>query len=269
MKYEEFKAIYEALNEHSDVKRLAEETGLDEELLNVIYTQRTVRDATKRYHVVKRNAPRLLREWKAGSSLLSISKRWHFPPILTGLLLFQENGFSKKQFWKYVREPESISNPRLKKEIVEITEADTIYSPWGNDIQHQRGTWGEAKLQDWLQSHNLTFRTEKDLRGKFSKTPDCLLDEPIQVNGWTINWIESKASFGDRVEFNKNIRGQLAQYVDMFGHGLVVYWFGHVEEVDCPPGIEIIDASLCGLDCRKASGEDFCPEELPKGSPSA
>ena len=32
--------------------------GLDEELLNVIYTQMTVREATKRYHVVKRNAHR-------------------------------------------------------------------------------------------------------------------------------------------------------------------------------------------------------------------
>ncbi|HPP45691.1 MAG TPA: hypothetical protein PK446_07855, partial [Methanomassiliicoccaceae archaeon] len=120
MKYEEFKAIYDELNEYSDVERLAKETGLDEELLNVIYTQKTVRDATKRYHVVKRNAPRLLREWKAGSSLLSIAKRWRFPPILTGLLLFQENGFSKKQFWKYVREPEQISDPRLRKEIEEI-----------------------------------------------------------------------------------------------------------------------------------------------------
>jgi len=102
--------------------------------------------------------------------------------------------------------------------------------------------------------------------GKFAKTPDCLLDEPIKLNGWTINWIESKASFGDRVEFNKNIRGQLAQYVDMFGHGVVVYWFGHIDEVDCPPGIEIIDASLCNLDCQKATGEDFCPEELPRSS---
>ena len=267
MKYEEFKAIYDELNEYSDVERLAKETGLDEELLNVIYTQKTVRDATKRYHVVKRNAPRLLREWKAGSSLLSIAKRWRFPPILTGLLLFQENGFSKKQFWKYVREPEQISDPRLRKEIEEITAADTIYSPEGNEVQFKRGKWGEAKLQQWLDEQELTYHTENDLRGKYSKTPDCLLTEPIRLNGWTINWIESKASFGDRIEFNKNIRGQLTQYVEMFGPGVVVYWFGHVDNLDCPPGIEIIDASLCDMNCQKA-GDDFCPEELPQ-SPHA
>jgi hypothetical protein len=262
MKFTEFKSLYDRLNTHKDVKNLSKQTGLDEELLNVIYTQRTVREATKRYHVVKRNAHRMLKEWRAGCSLLQIAEKWEFPPILTGLILFQEDGYSKKEFWKYVREPECISNPRTKKEIIEITEADTIYSPWGNDVQHKRGAWGETKLQDWLTSHNVTYRTEKDLRGKFTKTPDCLLDAPLKVNGWTVNWIESKASFGDRIEFNKNIRGQLSQYVEMFGPGLVVYWFGHVDEVDCPPGIEIIDACLCDMSCERAPNADFCPEEI-------
>ncbi|OPY26280.1 MAG: hypothetical protein A4E31_01535 [Methanomassiliicoccales archaeon PtaU1.Bin030] len=48
----------------------------------------------------------------------------------------------------------------------------------------------------------------------------------------------------------------------MFGHGLVVYWFGHVEEIDCPPGIEIIDAGLCNLSCESQSVDEFCPEEI-------
>ena len=48
----------------------------------------------------------------------------------------------------------------------------------------------------------------------------------------------------------------------MFGHGLVVYWFGHVNEVECPPGIEIMDSSICDVDCENTCGEDFCPEEI-------
>jgi hypothetical protein len=126
MKFEEFRTLYDKLNTHRDVKALSKQTGLDEELLNVIYTQKTVREATKHYHVVKRNAPRLLRDWRSGVSLLEIAEKWSFPPILTGLLLFQEDGYSKKEFWKYVREPECIANPRTKREIVEITEADTM-----------------------------------------------------------------------------------------------------------------------------------------------
>jgi len=257
MKQDEFKSLYDRLSVYADVKGLAEETGHDEELLNVIYTQRTVREAIKRHHVVKRNAQKLLREWDRGASLLQIARKWDFPPVLTALVMFQEDGFSRKEFWNYVREPQNIANPRTRKEINEIIAADSIYSPWGNEVQVKRGQWGEAMLQSWLASQGLTYRSEKDLRGKFAKTPDCLLDEPIIFNGRRINWIESKASFGDLVEFNKNIRGQLAKYVEMFGPGVVVYWFGYIEGMDLPEGMGIIDRSLCDVTAGKVTDPEI------------
>lgn len=76
MKIEEYKRIYEELNTLSDVDRLANETALDRELLNVIYTQRTVRKTMKRHHIIKRNLPKMLREWKSGKSILSIAQKW-------------------------------------------------------------------------------------------------------------------------------------------------------------------------------------------------
>ena len=63
------------------------------------------------------------------------------------------------------------------KDIVDITREDCIYSPWANEVQYKRGLWGESQLETWLKSKSLTYRTEKDLRGEFPKTPDCLLDE--------------------------------------------------------------------------------------------
>ena len=109
MKLEDYKRIYDELETESDVDRLAAQSGLDRELLNVIYTQRTVRKTMKRHHIIKRNLPRMLREWKSGKSILSIAQKWDFSPILTGLMLFQQNGYSKKQYWSYVREPETIA----------------------------------------------------------------------------------------------------------------------------------------------------------------
>ena len=125
-----------------------------------------------------------------------------------------------------------------------------MYSPWANELQFKRGTWGENQLHEWLDINDISYRTEKDLRGEFPKTPDCLLDKPLRFNGWTLNWIESKASFGDFVEFNRNVRCQLNSYVELFGHGLVVYWFGHVDEIECPQGIEIIDSAMTCMNCE-------------------
>ena len=106
------------------------------------------------------------------------------------------------------------------------------------------------KARQWLDAQGIGYRTEKDLRGEFPKTPDALLDKPIVVNGWKVNWIESKATFGDRVEVNRNTKKQLSPYVELFGQGLVVYWFGFVDEITMEDGIYITDSSLTGLNCR-------------------
>ncbi|MFA5313560.1 MAG: C15orf41 family protein [Methanomassiliicoccales archaeon] len=250
MKYDDFTNLYNQLNKSSDIKDLSCKTGLDEELLYVIYTQRITRETTRAYYKVDRYVKDMIRDWHKGMSLLEISEKAEFPPIMTGLLMFKEMGKGKKEFWSYVRQPEIIASARLKREIIEITEADFVYSPWANEKQKLRGIWGENNLQCWLQDQGITFRTEKDIRGEFTKTPDCLLDKPIRVNGWDINWIESKATFGDRVEVNKNLKKQLAPYREMFGKGIVVYWFGYVDDVELPEGVNIIDASLTNLTCK-------------------
>jgi hypothetical protein len=250
MKYDDFKQLYNKLNIPTDIKNLSRELGLDEELLNVIYTQRTVRETTKAYYRVERFSKHMADDWQRGMSLLKISEKAEFSPILTTLLIFKEWGRGKKEFWSYVRDPEVIPNERMRREIVEITEADFVYSPWASEQQNKRGTWGEEKLQCWLKDHEIGHRTEKDLRGEFTKTPDCLFDKPVSVNGWKLNWIESKATFGDHVEVNKNLKKQLAPYREMFGQGLVVYWFGYVDNITLPEGVHIIDASLTDQVCK-------------------
>lgn len=252
MKNEDFRYLYDRLNVPSDIDCLCQELCLDRELLTVIYTQRTVRETTKKFYKVQRNSQRMIQSWKKGETLLELSQRYEFPPILTGLMIFQETGRSKKQYWAMVREPETIQDEELRRQIVEIAKADLIYSPEGTEKQYQRGAWGEKNLQDWLDGQGISYRTEKDLRGEFPKTPDALLDKPIVVNGWKVNWIESKATFGDRVEVNKNTKKQLSPYVQLFGQGLVVYWFGFVDEITMEDGIFITDSSLSGLTCKPA-----------------
>lgn len=46
-----------------------------------------------------------------------------------------------------------------------------------------------------------------------------------------IHWIDSKAMFGDPLTHKDNLENQLQGYTHRFGPGLVVYWFGFVDEI--------------------------------------
>ena len=164
MKNELYKKVYSELKELEDIPRLAQEHHLDEELLFVIYTHRTVRDATKRHYKIVRMMPKQVRLWKNGRSIYSISKELEYPPVLTGFLIFKEAGYPKKDFWKYVRDPNTSPNKRIKAEMKEIVDHDIIYSPFGNEIQTARGIEGELRLQRWLDDKGIEYRTEEELR---------------------------------------------------------------------------------------------------------
>jgi hypothetical protein len=154
-----------------------------------------------------------------------------------------EEGVSRKRFWKMVKDLDSVEDKRLRKELRETTEEDLIYSPAGTERQYQRGAWGEARLWEWLDAQDVPFQKEAELREKYDKTPDALLQDPLEFDGRRVRWIESKASFGDPYEIKRHVRRQLSPYVDLFGDGVVVYWFGFVDDVELrlPDGVLIAD----------------------------
>ncbi len=243
MNFQEYRSIYNKLNDPEDIDALCEK-GLDRELLTVLYTQKTTRRVKKEFYKVQKGRNQMIKDWKNGRTLLEIAERRRFPPILTAMQIFLGMGYSRKEFWALVREPEKIKDKRIKKEIVEVTERDIIYSPAANEEQRERGYWGEELLEDWLDAQDACYRTEEDLRGEFPKTPDCLFDKPVIIDGKVIHWIESKATFGDNAEFRFNARKQLVPYTELFGPGMVVYWFGHLDDLEMPEGVHISDISI-------------------------
>ena len=253
MEYEEYKGIYEGLNTVEDIERL--KGKYEDEFLVTVYNQKINRETKKRFHVVKNNAPRLLKDWKRGKTLMEISREWKFPPILTTMLIFLEDGASKKEFWECIRNPDSC-DPAMAEEIRDVVRSDIVYSPEADERHRNRGIWGEKLMYDWLDEQNVAYRTEKDLRDTEGKTPDCLLDEPMMIYGRKVYWIESKATFGDNTEFRFNSRKQLVPYTKLFGPGIVVYWLGCLNDLELPADVYVTDISVLKEKLGKCNPEE-------------
>lgn len=245
MDYDTYKNLYDGLASRDDLENMVSVSEHDQELLMVIYTQRVVREATKRFYKVKRHDRRLHRQWKQGTSLVQLARNHDFPPTLMALIVLEKEGISKRQFWKLLSGLDDVKSERLRRELLQVCEEDLVYSPEGTEKQYERGAWGEERLRSWLEAKGVRFRSEEELRAEFDKTPDALLNEPLEYDGSKVHWIESKATFGDPIEIGRHIRRQLKPYVETFGKGLVVYWFGYVKDVDLrlPGGVSISDGS--------------------------
>ena len=251
MKYSEYKELYNSLSTLDDLKDLRGQ--YDDRLLDTLYTQKISREVKKRFYIVKQNTSRMLKEWNKGKSIMDLSRKYRFPPILTAMFIFQEDGATKKEFWSYIHDPTLLESEETADEVREAIKNDIVYSPAANDRQRERGLWGEDLLHQWLDGQDVGYRTENDLRGncEFTKTPDCLLDHPVMYQGKKIYWVESKASFGDNTEFRFNSRKQLVPYTQLFGPGLVVYWVGCLDDLECPENVYVNDISVMDVDLQK------------------
>lgn len=99
-------------------------------------------------------------------------------------------------------------------------------------MQTSIGAEYEHKLECCLRELNITFYNEDYLREKgYDKTPDAKLAIPIAVDGVVVNWVESKAQFGSKEVHQKYMEQQYLSYWNRFGPGLVIYWFGYLDNI--------------------------------------
>lgn len=239
MKKDIYLKLTNKLNKLEDVDKLSKTTKYSRDLLFVLYTQKIVRQATRTFYRIKSKSKFLNDKWRKGMSIVDISHKIGFPPVLTGLIILHEEGISRKRYRSYLNNLDEVENPRLKKELKQVVAADIIYSPEGNKLQEVRGKRGEARIHKWLTDRAISFRSEKEVSKQYSKTPDFLLDKPLNFRGTDVHWIESKATFGDEREIKRNLVKQLIPYREMFGSGMVIYWYGFLNPQPMLDGILI------------------------------
>ncbi|GIL43495.1 hypothetical protein Vafri_956, partial [Volvox africanus] len=54
-------------------------------------------------------------------------------------------------------------------------------------------------------------------------------------------WVDSKATFGDPRTHLKQVEEQYCTYVNRYGPGMVIYWFGFVEDLNNDPQVLLCD----------------------------
>ena len=240
MKADEYRKIYRQLNTYEDIEQLSKQ--YDREFLLVVYTEKNVRSVKREYYKIKGISRKLLKEWNQGASFTGLARAKRFSPMMMAQILLQERGHPKKEVKNLLRDYREARDKRLRYELKEASEKDVVYSEIGANIQFKRGQDGEARIRKWLQAKNWGFKEEEDLKGNTEfggKTVDFLLDKPLNVCFGTepnecrsIYWIESKGSFGDERKMKRDYEKQLKAYNELWGSGIVVYWFGYLDGME-------------------------------------
>jgi hypothetical protein len=131
-----------------------------------------------------------------------------------------------------IKETYLIKDENLAAELFSCCIIDDDFGPCIDIVKNFIGLEYEQKLCKVLNENKIVFQTEEQLRIRgFDKTPDFKLEIPICINDKVINWVESKASFGDLQNHQQYYEDQFKGYLNRFGPGLVIYWFGFVKDL--------------------------------------
>jgi hypothetical protein len=229
MDIETYNKIYDSLESVDDVKNLSRQFSQPIGTIHSILNQKTVTKVKKNFSRIKNKSQRHLKQWKKGKSIIHIARKNDIPATLMVSMLLKEMGIPKKGF---IRNLDDQPEGRLKREVIKAMDSDFFFSPKAHALHAEKGEMGEAILAEWLDEHEIVYRSEDDLRDEgFLKTPDFLLDSEIVIDGIDIFWIESKALFGDEKEHEYYIKKQFREYEENYGTGMIVYWYGYIDSL--------------------------------------
>lgn len=148
---------------------------------------------------------------------------------------------SKNVVTRVMKDTTLIEDPILSYEVYLCILHDDQYGPISDCIHYSIGQEYEYKLHQMVSALGIPFSDEERLRSKgYDKTPDVKLEIPFAVDGFVVNWIESKALFGDKEIHQNFLKEQFLSYWNRYGTGLVIYWFGHLDNLELHSSQKII-----------------------------
>ncbi|GBF92890.1 hypothetical protein Rsub_05726 [Raphidocelis subcapitata] len=223
-----------------------------------LFSQEAQNRVIRTHHLHKANMASHCARYRAGVDVLEICAAADFPACLMMRRMLEHMlGLSKQRVSDVVKDPSLLTAAlvgdaaageagaallaRLRADVVRCARADRSYSPYSDMAKTLAGLEHEAALYATLREAGVPHWSEQELRDKgMYKTPDALLQVPIAVRcplteRWHIvHWIDSKASFGDDRLHAQALEGQYRTYLNRYGSGAVIYWFGFVRDLAQP-----------------------------------
>lgn len=145
--------------------------------------------------------------------------------------------------------PHLIPDINLARNVAYCMYNDNYDGQMADMIRRTIGEDYEVRLKKLATDAGMIFHDEVYLRRNgYDKTPDLKLAIPCLYKGKIINWIESKASFGDLESHQRYVTEQLSSYGNRFGAGIVIYWFGYLDKI---------------AECRENSNNIYIADEFP------
>ncbi|KAJ1620184.1 hypothetical protein T492DRAFT_1079692 [Pavlovales sp. CCMP2436] len=237
--------VHAALQEHPDLSFEALLSLLAHRTRQHVKKQKS---AARRNH--GRNTPDLVSAFESGKSLAVIAQderlpvseliRLMIPGLLDRQILLSRPGRQEPKLKDLLIDPHLIKE-QWRETILAAIDVDNLCSPASDESARLIGLEYEHTLLRKLSAHGVPFRTEEQLRllGTY-KTPDVELQIPIEVDGRVVNWIDSKAMFGDRASHSEHQK-QFRSYVNRLGAGMVIYWFGYADSLPPDADVTVVD----------------------------
>jgi len=282
MKQERYNFIFTSMKTRDDLLQLAFICpDVSYNTLLCIYGQK-YQDLMRRTlptHRKPENMAVYFKRYISGENILSISQSINISPCLISRMIIelqlidQDPDLStsqiKSEVTKCIKDTSFIEDKRLRWEVDQCIKYDDNYSPLVERVRHMIGVEYEQQLNLKLSELGIPFKTESEMRKLgMPKTPDVKLEVPIVVSGNVINWIESKASFGDEYTHKLYLQEQFWGYCNRYGPGLVIYWFGFIDELDIfkDKGIMLIDHFPKNINTLFNMNEDSNLKTIEKSS---
>ncbi|KAG6462255.1 hypothetical protein O3G_MSEX013151 [Manduca sexta] len=251
MKSEEYNAIVEDFNKITPLSRKAENElrkkyqHLPPPTLGSIISllvQRAMKQSYRKSPLISSKYQEfyegVMRDKKEDNVILQLSESQFISPALFARSLLQGVFSDSTVAKKCIKDTTLIDDKDLAYQVFLGIMNDNQYGPYADIIKQSIGLEYELRLERELRLMDITFLDESILRSRgYDKTPDFKLDVPIAVDDFIVNWVESKALFGDEENHSGYLKEQLLCYWNRFGPGLVIYWFGYLETLDSTPEV--------------------------------